>query len=112
LRTAAARSTIVGLSAGSVELQGLPVGRAHRLLRAPAVAYADLVRDFAGRVSVEDRARAYGELTLASTVHCEPRDYQRALAAWLKQGAGAGRAPGKTLVALSRLPIAVPARSS
>jgi len=55
--------------------------------RAPAVAYADVVRALVrAKVPYEDRARQYDELSLALRVAREPRPYQReACDAW--QGA-------------------------
>jgi len=51
--------------------------------RAPALAYADIVRALHGKVAYEDHARAYEELPHGVRVHREPRPYQtEALAAW------------------------------
>jgi superfamily II DNA or RNA helicase len=52
--------------------------------RAPAVAYADLVRGLVqAKRAYVDEARAYGELAGGARVHREPRPYQaEALAAW------------------------------
>jgi superfamily II DNA or RNA helicase len=57
--------------------------------RAPAVAYAAIVRALrrAG-ISYEDEARAYDELAHGARVHREPRFYQsEALEAWKRHGA-------------------------
>lgn len=72
--------------------------------RAPAAAYADVVRALVrAQVAFEDKARRYEELSRAA-VHREPRPYQReALAAWQRaNGRGVVVLPtgaGKTLVA-------------
>jgi superfamily II DNA or RNA helicase len=102
-------------SLGTLEILGLPPGTPDlpagclwdprsACYRAPAAAYAELVRAFRrAEVAFEDRARAYTELPPA-TVRREPRLYQsEALAAWLKAG-GRGvvvlpTGAGKTLVA-------------
>ncbi|HEX7601625.1 MAG TPA: DEAD/DEAH box helicase family protein [Polyangiaceae bacterium] len=102
--------------AGTLELRGVP---AELLLppavhwdvrtachRAPAVAYADVVRVLVrGKVPYEDRARRYVELATGSRVHREPRPFQReALDAWRKaRGRGVVVLPtgaGKTHVAV------------
>ncbi len=103
-------------SLGTLEILGLPAGTTElpavclwdprsACYRAPAAAYADLVRAFRrAELPFEDRARAYTELALTGTVRREPRDYQNeALAAWRKaNGRGVVVLPtgaGKTLVA-------------
>jgi superfamily II DNA or RNA helicase len=55
-----------------------------RCHRAPAAAYADVVRALVGaKVPYEDRARRYTELATGARVHREPRPYQtEALEAW------------------------------
>ncbi len=55
-----------------------------RCHRAPASAYADVVRALvAAKVPYDDRARRYEELAHGARVHREPRPYQtEALAAW------------------------------
>ena len=102
--------------AGTLELRGVP---AELLLppavhwdertachRAPAVAYADVVRALVrGKIPYEDRARRYAELPTGSRVHREPRPFQReALDAWRKaRGRGVVVLPtgaGKTHVAV------------
>ena len=102
--------------AGTLELRGVP---AELLLppavhwdertachRAPAVAYADVVRALVrGKIPYEDRARRYAELPTGSRVHREPRPFQReALEAWRKaRGRGVVVLPtgaGKTHVAV------------
>jgi superfamily II DNA or RNA helicase len=104
----------VRFHAGTVEVHGLPEGFAglpaqwdprSACHRAPAQAYADLLRAL-GRlgVSAEDRARRYEVLAEGSHVRQEPRPYQHeALAAWRNAG-GRGvvvlpTGAGKTLVA-------------
>lgn len=74
--------------------------------RAPAVAYADLVRWLVReKVAYEDAARSYGDLPHGARVHREPRPFQReAVAAWSKaRGRGVVVLPtgaGKTHVAV------------
>jgi superfamily II DNA or RNA helicase len=51
--------------------------------RAPACAYAEIVRALHNKVNYEDRARNYVELSHGVRVHREPRPYQsEAIAAW------------------------------
>ncbi|MEO7036687.1 MAG: DEAD/DEAH box helicase family protein [Polyangiaceae bacterium] len=82
-------------AAGTLELRGtVPEGIAlaphatwdarSRCFRAPALAYADIVRLLhRGSVAYEDRARAYVELEPALLVKREPRPFQtEALHAW------------------------------
>lgn len=82
-------------AAGTLELLGLPRADGAGLpgclwdertacWRAPAVAYADVVRALVGgKTAFVDQARAYGELASGARVHREPRPYQaEALAAW------------------------------
>jgi superfamily II DNA or RNA helicase len=102
--------------AGTLELHGWPDGtpppEAARLdartacLRAPAMAYADVVLALrrAG-IEYEDEARAYHELATGAQVRHEPRPYQtEAIAAWKKnRGRGVIVLPtgaGKTHVAV------------
>ncbi len=74
--------------------------------RAPASAYADVVRTLVrAKLPYEDKARAYGELTMPLRVHRAPRPYQsEALAAWSRaHGRGVVVLPtgaGKTHVAV------------
>lgn len=110
-------------AAGTIELRGLAreakesVRAAHHFawdertacLRAPARAYADVVRDLrrAG-VPFVDEARAYEELAHGLVVHRAPRPYQaEALAAWKARGhRGVVVLPtgaGKTHVALTAI---------
>lgn len=108
--------------AGTIEVTGLPEGspllpRAARVdpraacHRAPASAYADLVRALhkAG-VDYEDEARAYEELESGALVRHDPRPYQReAIAAWQKaRGRGVVVLPtgaGKTHVAVMAIDL-------
>lgn len=84
--------------AGTLELRGLPQGAPEApagcvwdpraaCFRAPALAYADVVRSLVRqKVPHEDRARSYATLEHGLRVHREPRPYQReALEAWLGQ---------------------------
>ena len=106
----------LGFRAGTIEILGLAPGdvtlpsscawdpRA-ACFRAPASAYADVVRTFVrGSVSYQDDARRYETLERSGVVHRQPRPYQQeALAAWQKAG-GRGvvvlpTGAGKTLVA-------------
>ncbi|MCA9586766.1 MAG: DEAD/DEAH box helicase family protein [Myxococcales bacterium] len=74
--------------------------------RAPASAYADVVRALVhAKVPFEDEARGYEELPRGACVHMDPRPYQReALAAWkAARGRGVVVLPtgaGKTHVAM------------
>src|SRR5438552_1802494 len=74
--------------------------------RAPAIAYADLVRALvATKIPYEDRARRYAELPLVARVKREPRPYQaEALDAWrAARGSGVVVLPtgaGKSHVAI------------
>jgi superfamily II DNA or RNA helicase len=79
---------------GTLEVRGWPEGVSPppgcawddrtRCHRAPAVAYADVVRALvASKTAYEDGARRYTELDGGPRVHREPRPYQsEALAAW------------------------------
>jgi superfamily II DNA or RNA helicase len=81
-------------ASGTVELRGfaadapVPAGLAWdprtACHRAPAIAYADLVRALTrAQVTFDDQARQYPILEQGAQVRREPRDYQReALAAW------------------------------
>ncbi|HEY1956948.1 MAG TPA: DEAD/DEAH box helicase family protein [Polyangiaceae bacterium] len=101
---------------GTIEVRGLaadvalpafvrwdPRAAAHR---APAVAYADLVRWLVReKIAFEDTARSYGDLPHGARIHREPRPYQReAVDAWSKaRGRGVVVLPtgaGKTHVAV------------
>ncbi|MET0594714.1 MAG: DEAD/DEAH box helicase family protein, partial [Polyangiaceae bacterium] len=57
-----------------------------RCYRAPALAYADVVRALvASKIPYRDTARCYGELTEGARVHRQPRPYQsESIAAWQK----------------------------
>ncbi len=63
--------------------------------RAPAIAYADVVRALvAAEIEYEDQAASYDKLDTGARIHREPRPYQKAaLAAWKK-------AKGRGVVAL------------
>jgi len=75
-------------------------------LRAPALAYADVVRALLGaKIPYEDAARRYGELAEGTRIHRQPRPYQsEALKAWQKaRGRGVVVLPtgaGKSHVAI------------
>jgi superfamily II DNA or RNA helicase len=84
---------------GTLELRGLPETPPVPLPgclwdarsachRAPASAYADLLRSLVrNQLAVDDLARAYATLSDGLRVHREPRPYQaEALAAWLSRG--------------------------
>jgi superfamily II DNA or RNA helicase len=102
--------------AGTLEVRGWPEGRPlpagwpwderTRCHRAPALAYADIVRELvASKTPYVDEARRYTELAAGARVHREPRPYQtEALDAWRKQrGRGVVVLPtgsGKSHVAL------------
>jgi superfamily II DNA or RNA helicase len=102
--------------AGTIEIGGVPSDDAglpapcawderSACWRAPAAAYADVVRALRARgMAYTDEARRYDTLTAAALVHREPRPYQTAaLAAWRAAGyRGVVVLPtgaGKTLVA-------------
>jgi superfamily II DNA or RNA helicase len=102
--------------AGTIEIGGLPADTAglpsacawderSACLRAPAAAYAAIVRALRARaLPYTDEARRYDTLTSVTLVHREPRPYQHAaLAAWRAAGyRGVVVLPtgaGKTLVA-------------
>jgi len=57
-----------------------------RCLRAPALAYAEVVRALvAAKVAYHDAARHYGELAEGARIHRQPRPYQsEAIEAWQK----------------------------
>jgi superfamily II DNA or RNA helicase len=116
---AAAAPVALRFRAGTLELTGRPVRALAALdlprcvvdpripgLRAPALAYADVVLALRDRgVVVDDTARRYETLSLVARDAPPPRDYQRdALAAWLgARGRGVVVLPtgaGKTEVAL------------
>jgi superfamily II DNA or RNA helicase len=91
----------IAFVAGTLELRGAPADVALPLAcafdprtgchRAPASAYAEVVRALVGaKVPFEDAARRYEELPRGALVHREPRPYQtEALAAW-KRARGRG----------------------
>jgi superfamily II DNA or RNA helicase len=80
--------------AGTLEVRDWPDGRPPppqcrwddrtRCHRAPALAYADVVRELVTtRTAYADEARRYDELSMGARVHREPRPYQtEALLAW------------------------------
>jgi superfamily II DNA or RNA helicase len=96
-------SVVVTLSfmAGTLTLRGWPADRAlppgwqwdarTECHRAPAIAYADVVRDLVGtKTAYTDDARKYPTLEGGARVHRDPRPYQaEALAAW-KRARGRG----------------------
>ncbi len=101
---------------GTIEVAGLPAASAGlpasclwdaraACHRAPAAAYADVVRALTrAKLSFDDQARGYQELAGGALVRREPRPYQsEALAAWKRAGhRGVVVLPtgaGKTLVA-------------
>jgi superfamily II DNA or RNA helicase len=106
----------VSFLSGTIEVRAWPAGVAlpntcawddrTRCHRAPAAAYADVVRALvASKTPYEDAARRYGELEYIARVHRDPRPYQsEALAAWLAhRGRGVVVLPtgaGKSHVAL------------
>ena len=115
-----AHDVTLAFMAGTIEVRGAALGAAGAAWlpaaatwdpraachRAPGIAYADIVRALVhGKVRYQDRARAYGELTVGATVHHEPRPYQtEALVAWkAARGRGVVVLPtgaGKTQVAM------------
>jgi superfamily II DNA or RNA helicase len=106
----------VSFVSGTLEVRGWPEGGAAlpacvwddrtRCHRAPAAAYADVVRALvASKTPYEDAARRYTELSCGARVHRDPRPYQsEALAAWRShRGRGVVVLPtgsGKSHVAL------------
>jgi superfamily II DNA or RNA helicase len=78
--------------AGTLEIRGidaalLPPSCVHDprtdCHRAPALAYAEIVRALHNKVAYEDQARDYEELPHGARVHREPRPYQtEAIVAW------------------------------
>ena len=102
---------------GTLEVHGPPEGDPRlpascrwdartRCHRAPAIAYAEIVLAAkAAGLELDDRARAYEELTIAPVIRREPRPYQtEAIAAWKRaRGRGVVVLPtgaGKTHVAV------------
>jgi superfamily II DNA or RNA helicase len=91
-------SVVLRFVDGTLEIRGAgedaPLGRAcrwdprTRCMRAPACAYADVVRTLVrSGVDYEDAARRYGELACSLQVRREPRPFQgRALEAWRERG--------------------------
>jgi superfamily II DNA or RNA helicase len=107
----------LAFASGTLEVRGADEGCAFlppafgwdgrtRCHRAPAIAYADVVRALVReKVPYEDGARRYEELAEGARVHREPRPFQReAIEAWKKaKGRGVVVLPtgaGKTQVAL------------
>jgi len=89
----------VSFASGTLEIREWPEGLAFppgaawdertRCYRAPALAYADVIRSLVtSKTPFHDSARAYAELPAGARVHREPRYYQsEALAAWNAQRA-------------------------
>jgi superfamily II DNA or RNA helicase len=114
----ASHPAVVSLSfmSGTLEVRGWPEGQGAppacawdsrtRCHRAPAAAYADVVRALvASKTPFDDSARSYSELSAGARVHRDPRPYQtEALAAWRgHRGRGVVVLPtgaGKTHVAM------------
>ncbi len=84
LRFAAGTLEIVGLARAAGAPPACVWDDRTACWRAPAVAYADVVRGLVhGKTTYVDQARAYAELAGGARVHREPRPYQaEALAAW------------------------------
>lgn len=88
----------LSFAAGTLELRGLGRGDAapegalwdarSACFRAPAAAYAAIVRAFAkGKQPLDDRARNYVELASGARIEREPRPFQReAVEAWTAAG--------------------------
>jgi superfamily II DNA or RNA helicase len=88
----------IRFAGGTLEIRGLPEEAASSILvaswdprtachRAPAIAYADLIRALVrGKIPYDDQARRYEPLADGPVVHRQPRPYQsEALAAWTEQ---------------------------
>jgi superfamily II DNA or RNA helicase len=110
-------SATLTFAAGTLEVRGVPAEAGVTLpgcqwdartacYRAPAMAYANLVRALIQqKVAYTDEARRYGELAEGARVHREPRPYQaEAITAWqAARGRGVVVLPtgaGKSQVAL------------
>lgn len=97
---AVARLVQLRFSSGTLEIRGLTDAQAAALPsgcafdarsashRAPALAYADVVRALIkAQIGYEDGARAYATMAAGAQVHREPRPYQaEALSAWRAAG--------------------------
>ena len=95
-----ARQIELRWAAGTIEIRGTDEEAARvlpascvwdprtRCFRAPAMAYADVIRVLVrGGIDHEDNARRYGELDSGLQVHREPRPFQTtALNAWKDSG--------------------------
>jgi superfamily II DNA or RNA helicase len=86
----------LAFAAGTLEIRGLPPSSElpgclwdarSACHRAPAIAYADVVRALVrSKTEYEDKAKQYPSLDAGARVHREPRPYQtEALAAWTAQ---------------------------
>lgn len=97
---------ITGLSLPECVLDGRT-----ETLRAPAIAYADIVRSLiAQKIPYEDRARAYPELSHGALVKMPPRPYQSEALKALKAARGRGvvvlpTGAGKTQVAVMAIDL-------
>lgn len=88
----------IRFAGGTLEIRGLPEVASSSIPiaswdprtachRAPAIAYADLIRALVrGKIPYDDQARRYEALADGPVVHRQPRPYQsEALAAWTEQ---------------------------
>lgn len=87
LRFAFGTLELRGLGPEAATLPGVLWDERTACYRAPALAYADLVRGLTrAKIDFTDEARSYPTLTSGACIHREPRPYQtEALAAWQAQ---------------------------